>query len=159
MKIAQVVAGCMLFAVASLATAGNEEGLEALFQGDYATALAEFRPLAEQGYANSQYNLGVMYAEGKGVEQNFTEAAKWYRLAAEQGVRNAQFQLARSYNEGLGVPQNFIEAYAWFSVSDAYGYAPADGMPEKAAERLTPEQLEKGQALAKQYFEKYQPKP
>ena len=45
-----------------------------------------YRLAAEQGYADAQYNLGVMYANGHGVSQDYAEAAKWYRLAAEQGM-------------------------------------------------------------------------
>ena len=54
-------------------------------KGDYATALRLLRPLADQGDAVAQYNLGVMHANGHGVPQNYAEAAKWYRLAADQG--------------------------------------------------------------------------
>ena len=48
-------------------------------KGDLATALREWRPLAEQGDAKAQYNLGVMYDNGKGVTQDYKEAVKWYR--------------------------------------------------------------------------------
>jgi len=45
---------------------------------DYAAALREFRPLAKQGYARAQLNLGVMYAKGKGVAQDDAQAAEWF---------------------------------------------------------------------------------
>ena len=64
---------------------GFPEGFGGLHAGDYATALQEWRPLAEQGNADAQYNLGVMYDNGQGVPQDYAEAVKWYRLAAEQG--------------------------------------------------------------------------
>ncbi len=50
-----------------------EEGLEAYRRGDYETALKEFRPLAEQGFASSQFNLGLMYARGQGVAQDYVQ--------------------------------------------------------------------------------------
>ena len=62
-----------------------QKGLEAYNAGDYATALQEWRPLAEQGYAKHKSMLGVMYDNGEGVPQDYAEAVKWYRLAAEQG--------------------------------------------------------------------------
>jgi uncharacterized protein len=62
-----------------------EKGLAAAQSGDFATALKEWRPLAEQGDTNGQYNLGVMYKNGDGVVQDYAEAVKWWRLAAEQG--------------------------------------------------------------------------
>jgi TPR repeat protein len=48
-----------------------------------------YRLAADQGDANGQYILGIMYADGKGVPQNYAEAMKWYRLAADQGVAEA----------------------------------------------------------------------
>ena len=58
---------------------------DAYAKGDYATALHAWQPLAEQGDARAQYNLGVMYAEGEGVPQDYKAAVQWYRRAAEQG--------------------------------------------------------------------------
>ncbi len=62
-------------------------------RGDYATALKERRPLAEQGHASAQNNLGHMYGNGEGVPQDYAEAVRWYRLAAEQGHDTAQHNL------------------------------------------------------------------
>jgi len=68
------------------AQAGFDEGLAAYKRGDYATALKEWRPLAEAGDATAQFILGGMYAKGQGVPQDYGEAAKWYRKAAESCV-------------------------------------------------------------------------
>jgi len=56
------------------ARAGFEEGLAAYERGDYATALKEWQPLAVAGNADAQYYLGVMYAFGQGVPQDYREA-------------------------------------------------------------------------------------
>ncbi len=64
------------------AWAGFEEGKAAYNRGDYATALREWRPLAEQGNAIAQNNLGVMYGDGKNVTQDYVQAHMWYNLAA-----------------------------------------------------------------------------
>jgi len=87
-----------------------QKGVEAYNSGDYATALREWRPLAEQGHAGAQYNLRFMYDEGFGMAQDDAEAARWFRLAAEQGDAEAQFYLGLSYANGEGVPQNYAEA-------------------------------------------------
>ena len=50
--------------------------MDAYDRGDYDTALKEFRPLADQGYADAQFNLGVWYHQGRGVVQDYQEAAK-----------------------------------------------------------------------------------
>ena len=74
---------------------------------DYATALKLWRPLAEQGDAQAQYNLGIMYDNGQGVPQDDAEAVKWYRKAAEQGIAKAQYNLGVMYANGRGVPQDY----------------------------------------------------
>jgi TPR repeat protein len=70
-----------------------QTGLNAYTRGDYATALREFRPLAEQGYPEAQSNLGLMYANGEGVTQNYQTATMWYTRAAAQGNLVAQKNL------------------------------------------------------------------
>ncbi len=64
------------------ASAGFDEGLTAYNRGDYATALREFRVLAEQGFAEAQNNLGLMYTRGQGVPQDYVHAHTWFNLAA-----------------------------------------------------------------------------
>ena len=64
-------------------TADFDAALTAYDRGDYAAALAELRPLAEQGYTGAQYNLAVRYRKGHGVPQDYAEAVTWYRKAAE----------------------------------------------------------------------------
>ena len=84
-----------------------DKGVAATQSGDFATALGEFRPLAEQGDADAQYNLGVMYEKGKGVPQNYKTAVKWYRLSAEQGYASAQGNLGRMYARGVRHQNNW----------------------------------------------------
>ena len=87
--------------VAVPANAGPFEDGYAVYQrGDYATALKFWRPLAEKGGANAQYNLGVMYRSGQGVKQDDAEAVKWYRIAAKQGHAKAQMNLGFMYADG-----------------------------------------------------------
>ena len=62
----------------------------------------ELQPLAEQGYAEAQNNLGMMYYFGDGVPQDYQEAVKWYRKAAEQELAKAQFTLGAMYGNGEG---------------------------------------------------------
>ncbi len=64
--------------------AGFDEGDAAYHRGDYATALREFRSLAEQGYANAQFNLRNMYILGLGVPQDYALAHMWFNLAASR---------------------------------------------------------------------------
>ena len=101
----------MLLLLAMPAAAQDiEKGVDAYQRGDYAAALAEWHPLAEQGDAYAQFFLGVMYDNGEGVPQDDAEAARWYRPAAEQGVAEAQYNLGVMYRNGEGVPQDYAEA-------------------------------------------------
>ena len=81
-------------------------------QGDNKEAVKWFRLAAEQGDAEAQINLGVMYETGRGVPKDDKEAVKWYRLAAEQGDADAQFNVGVMHHNGTGVPQDFVMAYA-----------------------------------------------
>ena len=90
--------GASIFAFPSATWANTveeqfQQGLAAAEKGDHQTAFQFWKPLAEQGYASAQFNLGVIYDHEQGVEQDYIEAAKWYRKAAEQGHRDAQFNL------------------------------------------------------------------
>jgi TPR repeat protein len=67
--------------------AGIEEGLAAAKKNDFATALEEFQPLAEQGSASAQYYLGTLYLNGTGVTRNAEEAVKWISRSAGQGLQ------------------------------------------------------------------------
>lgn len=91
-----------------------QQGYEAAVRGDYQTAFKLWLPLAEQGEADAQYNLGVMYDNGRGVKQDDFEAVKWYRKAAEQGTAQAQAQLGFAYILGKGVQFNKSLAKEWF---------------------------------------------
>jgi TPR repeat protein len=91
------------------AVAAYEKGLAA-HEKAYATALRLLRPLAEQGNAVAQYNLGVMYAQGQGVSQDYAAAASWYLKAAEQGNAVAQYNIGVMYEDGQGVPQDYAVA-------------------------------------------------
>ena len=67
-----------------------QKGFDAWERGDYTTALREWTPLAEQGFAKSQYNLGVMYAKGQGVLQDYVRAHMWWNIATLQGDKDAR---------------------------------------------------------------------
>jgi Sel1 repeat len=79
------------------------------------------RRMAEMGYAPAQYNLGVVYAKGRGVAQDYVEAAKWYRLAADQGHAAAQYSLGGLYATGQGVAQDYVEAAKWYRLAADQG--------------------------------------
>ncbi len=136
---------------------GFQKGLDAYNAGDYATALREWRDLAEQGVAEAQYFLAGLYAKkGQGVTQDDAEAVKWYRLAAEQGHANAQFALGAHYWLGSGVPLDYVLSYMWFNIAAASGTANASQGRGIVARKMTPAQIAEAQKLAREWMEKHQ---
>jgi len=131
-----------------------ERGLEAAQRGDYATALKEWRPLAEQGDADAQYNLGVMYRRGEGVIQDDREAVKWYRLAAEQGLVEAQDNVGYMYGLGAGVIEDKVYAHMWWNIAASNGDEMAKQNKNKIANIMTSSQLEKATELARECVKK-----
>ena len=103
-------------------SADFEKGLVAYESGDFAAALKELQPLAEQGVARAQGKLGTMYRKGQGVPQNSKTAVRWYRLAAEQGDASAQNNLGLMYAYGQGVPENDKTAMKWYALAAKQGY-------------------------------------
>ena len=102
-----------------------DEAVAAYGRGDYATAVRGFLVHAEQGDASAQFNLGLMYGNGRGVLKDEAEAVRWYRLAAEQGDAGAQFNLGLMYGNGEGVLKDEAEAARWFRLAAEQGVATA----------------------------------
>jgi len=100
-------------------------GAEAFIFGDYATALKEWRPVAEQGDMESQWAMGDLYRFGWGVPQDDGEAVRWYRLAADQGLAGAQYNLGVMYKRGQGVTQDDAEAARWYRLAAVQGHTTA----------------------------------
>ena len=73
----------------------------------YATALREWRPLADEGDLDAQFYLGEMHLRGKGGDRDFKKASEWVAKAAQAGHPRAQGVLGGLYAVGLGVPQDF----------------------------------------------------
>ncbi|MFN7098504.1 MAG: tetratricopeptide repeat protein, partial [Gammaproteobacteria bacterium] len=67
------------------------------------------------------YNLGIMYANGRGVEKDYGEAARWYRKSAEQGFAQAQHSLGWMYENGHGVEKDEAKAVKWYRKSAEQG--------------------------------------
>jgi TPR repeat protein len=116
--------------------------------GDYAEAVKWWRKAAEQGNAQAQHNLGLMYDEGEGVTQDYAEAVKWYRKAAEQGDVEAQVILGRMYYFGDGILQDTITAHMWFHIAADNGHMNAGKSRDFAAGKLSSSDIMKAQQKA-----------
>ncbi|MGR3174050.1 MAG: tetratricopeptide repeat protein [Candidatus Scalindua sp.] len=99
------------------------KGLNYYKQGNYKEAIKWYRKAAEQGHAEAQNSLGIMYIKEQGVEQDYKEAVKWCRKAAKQEYLQAQYNLGIMYSKGLGTEQNYNKAVKWYRKAAERGYA------------------------------------
>ena len=125
-----------------------QAGQGAYLRRDYATAMKEWRPLAENGDAESQFNVGLMCAQGRGVPQDDQEMAKWFKMAADQGLAEARFIYGSICANGNGVPQDYVQAYRWFTLAANQGHENAKKLRELVAQQMTPAQIAEAEALA-----------
>lgn len=72
---------------------------------------------ADRGDVCAQCNLGRMYFEGKGIQQDYKQAMYWFNKAAEQGNAIAQNNLGVMYYKGQGVSRNYLTSYVWLNLS------------------------------------------
>ena len=91
-----------------------------------------------------------MYEFGNGVLQNYAEAVKWYRLAAEQGLASAQNNLGAMYEFGNGVLQDNVMAHMWYNIASANGDPTAGEWRDERAGLMTPADISKAQAMARE---------
>ena len=96
-------------------------GLNAIDRSHYASAYRSFKPLAENGIAEAQNNLGFLYQNGFGVKRNYNTAIKWYELAAAQGLPEAQHNMGMLNYRGYGLSQSYSHARRWFTKSANQG--------------------------------------
>jgi TPR repeat protein len=80
---------------------------------------------AQAGIDTGQFNLGLMYFKGEGVDQSLPQAIKWMKLAANQGLPDAQHILSAAYADGLGVEKNLKTAYSWAHKAARQGHGDA----------------------------------
>ena len=143
-----------LFLGASSYSADFNKGLTAAQSGDFATALKEWKPLAEEGNAVAQNNLGLMYHNGWGVPQDYKEAVYWYRLAAEQEHVDAQSNLANRYYYGEGVNKDIVYAHMWKNISASNGINKAKEELKIIEKKMTSSDISEAQRLARECVKK-----
>lgn len=101
------------------------DAIKAQENGDHETALKILRSIVDQADAEVQYNLGVMYENGEGIDLDLKEAVRLYRLAAAQGLAEAQYNLALMYQKGEGVERDLKEATRFYRLAAEQGLADA----------------------------------
>jgi uncharacterized protein len=105
-----------------------------------------------------------MYYEGKGLSQNYSEAARWLRRAANQGFGMAQGLLGLMYAFAQGVPQDFVQAYMWLNLAAARLPQGEDRsqtveLRDRVATQLSPAQRARAREMALNWRPESQPVP
>jgi TPR repeat protein len=118
-----------------------------------AVAVKKLKPLAEQGNADAQFNLGSLYYQGWGVSQDYKEAVKWFRRAAEQNHAYAQSMLGTIYTEGVQgvIGKDYSHALMWFIFAASRGDTNALELRDSLAAKMTPAQIIEAQRLAREF--------
>lgn len=131
------------------------DGLIAFKRHDYTRATALLRSPAEAGAPGAQAVLCFLHTYGRGVPQNYREAASWCGRAANQGNSESQFMLGLLYNKGHGVPEDFIEAYKWLNLAATRASGPkrefSYRIRDSVASKMSPAQLAIAQTLAMEW--------
>jgi hypothetical protein len=96
-----------------------------ILSNDPVTAAAWFHRSAAQGYADAQFNLGLMYANGEGVAKDPLKAVELFRKSADQGNVDAENNLGVMYFAGEGIARDTDKAKEWFAKAAAQGNADA----------------------------------
>lgn len=100
--------------------------------GSGADQIESIREIAERGDVYSQFRLGQLYYEGKGVRSDDGEAATWFMKAAQQEHAEAQFILATMYEKGVGIEKNDEEAFRWYLQAAMQGHERASVILDSA---------------------------
>jgi TPR repeat protein len=100
---------------------GVADGKEAAANGDFATAVSIWRPLADAGDPRAETYLGIMYDNGYGVPRDRAAAFRLFERAANRGYANAQYHLGFMYHHGHAVQRSQTEALRWYRAAAAQG--------------------------------------
>jgi uncharacterized protein len=152
-----LASGLLALALFGTAMAGPlEDAHTAYGKGDYKTAFQIFRPLAEQGNAEAQIGVGLMYRDGEGVPQDYAQAVVWFLKVANQGNEPygdlAKSCLGDMYRDGLGVPQDYFRAHMWYNLASTHGGYRY--LRDQLAAKMTPAQIAEAQRMAGEWVPK-----
>ena len=151
--IFMVFIAALFWGIGGCAGSNYQKGVKNYQPENAAAAVRELKPLAEQGHADAQFNLGSLYYQGWGLPQDYKEAAKWFRKAAEQRHVYAQVTLGTIYAEGIQgvIEEDYPQALMWFIFAAAQGDMEAMEFRDVLATRMTPTQITEAQKMAREF--------
>lgn len=138
----------LIMLLCNTASAGKNEGATAFKNGDYATALREYLPLAEKGDSVAQFNVGFLYYRGLGTNSDHITAMKWLVKSAEQGNAEAQLKVGSMLYAGDGVKKDLVQSYKWLWLSELLKDENAIPYRKEVEAQMSPSELKEAQKLA-----------
>lgn len=131
-----------------------EQALHLAKEGEMASAARLFKEAAEQGNRRAQYQLGLLYARGDGVNQDFVKAHQWLHKSAMQGHPKAQYFLGEMYARGDGVDEDFVLAAVWYWLATSLGDEFARRRLRAISTRISQKELAEAKMRTKELWEK-----
>lgn len=89
---------------------------------DHAAAAQLYKRAAECGLPEAEYNLGCCYLAGRGTEQNYVEAYRYFVSAAERGLAPAMFKAGECCENGTGTARDLGAAAKWYAAAARNGH-------------------------------------
>ncbi|MGJ8604616.1 MAG: tetratricopeptide repeat protein [Marivita sp.] len=134
------------------AFADIEDARDLMEEGRFEEAREALWPAARSGNAEAEELIGVMYALGLGVEQDYVRAFDWYLRSAMKGHPGAQSGIGWYYETGLGLPApDLVRAFLWYQLSTIGGDPDAAISVEEVVKKMTREQIDHAQSLVDDY--------
>jgi len=148
MKLMRMTGLAMMLLAFSVFAGDLEDGVNSYNSKDYESAAKFFRKAAEQGDAQAQLKLGMLYATGRGVPLDDKQAVSWYLKAAEKKNAEAQFYLGVRYANGNGIAKDYVEANKWLTISGKAGFEFSTLFRELLEKNMKPANIAEAQKRA-----------
>ena len=129
-----------------------DQALQLSVKGEHVAAIALFQQAAEQGNRPAQYYLGLYYARGESVDQDFGKAFHWLERASLGGHPKAMYHLGEMYVHGDGVAVDHVKAMAWFWTATTLGERYAEKRLRAVAPRLDQNEIADAKVLSKELY-------
>ena len=142
----------VLVGMASPLSAEIEEARDMMEAGQFEEARKALWPAARSGNADAEELIGIMYALGLGVEQDYERAFEWYLRSSMKGHPGAQSGVGWYYEVGLGMPEpDLVRAYMWYNLSAIGGDPDAAISLEEVVKKMTQEEIDRALVLVDDY--------
>ncbi len=139
-------------ALSSPALADLEVARDLMEENRFEEALTELWPAARSGNAEAEELIGIMYALGLGVEQDYQRAFDWYLRASMKGHPGAQSGVGWYYEVGLGMPEpDLVRAYMWYTLSAIGGDPDAADSMEQVIQKMTRAEIDQALIMVGDY--------